>query len=98
MAKGATAEKPLTKGMQYHIHCKKGDVAPFVLMPGDPWRVPKIAKHWTKKKKIAFHREYQTYTGKVRDVPISCTSSGIGSPALTIALEELVAVGAEKFT
>jgi uridine phosphorylase len=97
MSKKSTGEKPLTKGLQYHIHCKKGDVAPSVLMPGDPWRVPKIAKHWTRKKKIAFHREYQTYTGKIGRVPISCTSSGIGAPALTIALEELVAIGAKTF-
>lgn len=58
MAKKGTGEKPLTEGLQYHIHCKKGDVAPYVLMPGDPWRVPKVAKHWTRKKKVAFHREY----------------------------------------
>ena len=97
MTKKATGEKPLIEGLQYHIRCQKGDIAPYVLMPGDPWRVPKIAKHWTKSKKIAFHREYQTYTGKIDDIPISCTSSGIGAPSLTIALEELIRIGANNF-
>ena len=97
MGKKGTGEKPLKEGLQYHIHCKKGDVAPYVLMPGDPWRVPKVAKHWTRKRKIAFNREYQTYTGKIGRVPISCTSSGLGSTPLAVAFEELVAVGAETF-
>lgn len=97
MPQKATREKPIIGALQYHIRCKKGDVSPYVLMPGDPWRVPKIAKHWDKKRKIVFHREYQTYTGSVDGVPISCTSSGIGAPALTIALEELACIGAKTF-
>lgn len=97
MVKKATGEKPLIEGLQYHIRCQKGDVAPYVLMPGDPWRVPKIVKHWTKSKKIAFYREYQTYTGRINKIPISCTSSGIGGPALAVAFEELVRIGAKTF-
>jgi len=97
MKQKSSGEKPLIKGLQYHIRCGKGDVAPYVLLPGDPFRVPKIAKNWTERKKIAFHREYQTYTGKIDGGPISCTSSGIGAPSLTIALEELVAIGSHTF-
>lgn len=97
MKKKSTGEKPLVKGLQYHIRCQRGDVAPYVLIPGDPGRVPKIAKHWSESKKIAFHREYQTYTGKIDNTSISCTSSGIGGPALAIAFEELVRIGAKTF-
>jgi uridine phosphorylase len=88
----ATAEK-----RQYHIACAPGEVARYVLLPGDPERVPKIAGLWDEAKKIAYHREYQTYTGKVGDVPISCTSTGIGCPSIAIGVEELAAVGADTF-
>jgi len=97
MKQKSTGEKPLADGLQYHIGCKRGEVAPYVLMPGDPFRVPKIAKDWSEGKKIAFHREYQTYTGKIDSVPISCVSSGIGAPSLAVALEELVAIGSNTF-
>ena len=28
---------------EYHIHCRKGALAEYLLVPGDPDRVPKIA-------------------------------------------------------
>jgi len=31
---------------QYHLHLRSGDVAPYVLLPGDPGRVPAVAAHW----------------------------------------------------
>ena len=31
---------------QYHLQISDGDVAPYVLLPGDPGRVPTIAAHW----------------------------------------------------
>ena len=93
-----SAERPATKEKrQYHIACAPGEVAPYVLLPGDPERVPKIASLWDKAKKVAHHREYQTYTGKAGGVPISATSTGIGCPSLAIAVEELAAVGANTF-
>jgi len=94
----ASTERPATKGQrQYHIDCAPGEVARYVLIPGDPERVPKIAKLWNQSKKIAYHREYQTYTGKVGGVPISSTSTGIGCPSLAIGIEELAAIGADTF-
>jgi uridine phosphorylase len=93
-----STERPATKEKrQYHIACAPGEVAPYVLLPGDPERVPKIAGLWDKAKKVAYHREYQTYTGKADGVPISATSTGIGCPSLAIAIEELAAVGANTF-
>jgi len=86
-----------TEGRQYHIACKPGDVAPYVLLPGDPERVPKIAKYWDSSRKVASHREYVTYTGTYKGAPISATSTGIGGPAAAIAIEELLRVGAHTF-
>jgi len=93
-----STERPATEeNRQYHIACAPGEVAPYVLIPGDPERVPKIASLWDEAKKVAYHREYQTYTGKVGGVPISSTSTGIGCPSLAIGVEELAAVGADTF-
>ncbi len=93
-----STERPATAGKrQYHIACAPGEVARYVLLPGDPERVPKIASMWDKAKKVAHHREYQTYTGKVGGVPISSTSTGIGCPSLAIGVEELAAIGADTF-
>ncbi len=93
-----SADIPETEeGLQYHIMLKPGDVAPYVLLPGDPDRVPKIAKYWDEARHVARHREYNTYTGKYKGVPISATSTGIGGPSTAIAVEELLRIGAHTF-
>ncbi|MEA1904636.1 MAG: uridine phosphorylase [Candidatus Hadarchaeota archaeon] len=98
MAKIVSAERPETKEKrQYHISCAPGEVARYVLIPGDPERVPKIAKLWDESREVAHHREYRTFTGKAEGVPVSATSSGIGCPSLAIAVEELAAIGADTF-
>lgn len=84
-------------GLQYHLNIKEGDVAPYVLLPGDPGRVEQVAKYWDEYHKVAENREYVTYTGVYKGVPISCTSTGIGCPGVSIAMEELARCGASTF-
>lgn len=72
-------------------------MAKYVLVPGDPQRVQKIAALWDSAKEIAHHREYHTMTGEYKKVPISCVSSGIGAPSLAIAIDELSRIGADTF-
>jgi len=83
--------------VQYHINLKPGDVGRYVLLPGDPGRVPKIAAFFDEAKEVAFNREYRTYTGFVDGIKISCTSTGIGCPSTAIAVEELIKIGADTF-
>ena len=83
--------------LQYHVELSPGDVAPSVLLPGDPGRVEVVASLWDEARQVASNREYVTFTGTYRGVPISCTSTGIGSPSTAIALEELARVGADTF-
>lgn len=82
---------------QYHLKIQEGDVAPYVLLPGDPGRVSVIAATWDAAHKVAESREYVTYTGTYKGAPISCTSTGIGAPSTSIALEELARCGATTF-
>jgi uridine phosphorylase len=87
----------LADGMQYHIKCDEGDVARYVLLPGDPARVKVIASLWDESRKVAENRQYVTYTGKVKGIEISSTSTGIGGPSAAIAVEELARCGADTF-
>ncbi|MCD6196577.1 MAG: uridine phosphorylase [Staphylothermus sp.] len=76
---------------------KPGDVSRYVLLPGDPGRVLRIASFWDESWKIAEHREYLTYSGRYKGVFISATSTGIGAPSTAIAVEELARVGSDTF-
>ena len=82
---------------QYHIQVAPGEVGRFVILPGDPKRCAVIASYFDDAKLIADNREYVTYTGTVGGVKVSVTSTGIGGPSASIALEELVNCGADTF-
>jgi uridine phosphorylase len=87
----------LNAEVQYHVGLKKGDVGRYVLLPGDPGRVPYISKFFDEASLVASNREYTTYTGSVDGIKISCTSTGIGCPSAAIAIEELIKIGADTF-
>ena len=74
---------------QYHIQLDDGDCAQYVLLPGDPGRVETVADTWDTSRKIAENREYVTYTGEYKDVPITCTSTGIGASSTAIACRRI---------
>ena len=84
-------------GTQYHVGLKAGDVGKYVLLPGDPKRCQKIAEYFDDPKLVADRREYVTYTGFLNGEKVSVTSTGIGGPSASIAMEGLVNVGAAKF-
>lgn len=84
-------------GKEYHIGVGKGDVGEYVILPGDPKRCEKIAKYFDDAKLVGDSREFVTYTGFLNGVKVSVTSTGIGGPSASIALEELVKCGAKKF-
>ncbi len=82
---------------QYHIQVAKGEVGRYVIMPGDPKRCAKIAQYFDNPVLIADNREYVTYTGTLDGVKVSVTSTGIGGPSASIAMEELYRCGADTF-
>ena len=83
--------------MQYHIAMGNGDVGRYVILPGDPGRCEKIAKYFDDAYLAATNREYTTYTGTLLGEKVSVTSTGIGGPSASIAMEELVHIGADTF-
>ena len=81
----------------YHIQVAPGEVGRYVILPGDPKRSAKIAQYFDNPALVADNREYVTYTGTLDGVKVSVTSTGIGGPSASIALEELVQAGADTF-
>ncbi|WP_141604645.1 uridine phosphorylase [Terrilactibacillus laevilacticus] len=94
----SNATRPtMNEDMQYHIRCKRGDIAKYVLLPGDPERVNMIAEQWTNSREIANYREHRTFSGDIRDVDISACSTGAGGGSTSSAIEELAQLGADTF-
>jgi uridine phosphorylase len=81
--------------LQPHIQCKEGDVGKVVLLPGDSQRCKLIANLLDNAQLVASNREFVTYTGENNGIIISCTSTGIGCPSTSIAVEELINIGAK---
>lgn len=87
----------LKDGKQFHLKIGAGDVSRYVLMPGDPGRVPKIGEHWDTYTEIAYNREYRIARGEAGGVDLSACSHGIGGPSTDIAAVELANCGADTF-
>jgi purine-nucleoside phosphorylase len=74
-----------------HIGAKQGQIAPTVLLPGDPLRARHIADTMLEDV-FCFNqvRGMLGYTGRYRDKPVSVMGSGMGMPSLSIYINELV--------
>ena len=84
-------------GKQYHTGVGPGDVGEYVILTGDTKRCSVIADRLEKPQLIADVREYTTYTGWLDGYKVSVSSTGIGGPSASIAIEELAACGAHTF-
>ena len=84
-------------GKEFHIDLQKGDVGRYAILPGDPGRCEKIAQYLDNPRKIAEKREYVTYVGELLGEKVAVTSTGIGGPSASIAMEELVHCGVDTF-
>ena len=87
----------MTLHKEHHIDLVPGDVGETVFLPGDVHRAEFIASLFDEAEFVAHKRQYVTYTGTYKGVRMSVTSTGIGCPALSIAVEELIHVGAKNF-
>lgn len=93
----SSAREPIFSGEFYHVRAAVGDVAEYVLLPGDPGRVSLICDQWDESKEISFNREFRLASGRVGSTKVSCCSTGIGGPSTAIAVEELARAGARTF-
>jgi len=78
--------------MSTHIGARPGEVAPLVLMPGDPLRARWIAETFLDDARCYNEiRAMYGYTGSWRGRPVSVQGSGMGQPSMAIYANELFA-------
>lgn len=78
-----------------YLKASKDEISKYVIFSGDPARVEMLQKLLDNPKHIAFNREFNTYTGTYKGIPITISSTGIGAPSAAIAMEELYECGME---
>ena len=92
MSKNSAERIEAEDGRQYHIGLAPGDVAPHVILCGDPERVDRAAtlflepgyKTWS-------HREYRTHSGKTpKGLELTIMATGMGCDNTEIAVIELL--------
>ena len=88
----------------YHLNLQKRQIksAKIALLPGDPFRVAKIAKQIKKDfggdiAELAWKREFKTMFCSLNRISVLVTSTGIGGPSTSIVIEELAMLGIKTF-
>ena len=76
--------------MSLHISAAPGEIAPIVLMPGDPLRAKHIAENMLENPVLVSQtRNVYFYTGTYKGVRVSIGGSGMGCPSIGIYSYEL---------
>ena len=83
---------------QIHLHAETGDYAPAVLLPGDPNRARRISERLDdgSVRQVNENRGLLGFTGTFQGVPVSVQTTGMGTPSLSIVVEELLRLGARQ--
>ena len=92
---------------QLHLHAEPGDYAPTILLPGDPNRARKIAERFDggtaamadgdgRTRQVNANRGMLGFTGTHQGMPISVQTTGMGTPSISIVVEELLRLGARR--
>lgn len=81
-----------------HIECSREDIAPIVIMPGDPLRAKYIAEKFLENARLVNRiRNMFAYTGEYKGVRVTVMAHGMGMPSVSIyAFELFYFFGVEK--
>lgn len=77
---------------QYHIDLAPGELADYILLPGDPDRTDRIRPLLQDVELQRRHREFNSITGTYRDLRVSVVSTGIGTDNVEIVMAEILAI------
>ncbi|MGB8644922.1 MAG: nucleoside phosphorylase [Anaerolineae bacterium] len=83
--------------MEFHIQCDPRDISRYCLTPGDHARAQKIAAHFDDARVVSETRGYLVLSGHYQGTFMTVCATGMGGPAVAIALEELAHMGADTF-
>ena len=81
-----------TGDRQYHIGLGPGELAEYILLPGDPDRTARIATRFDDVELERRHREFASVTGTYRGTRVSVVSTGIGTDNVEITVAEILAI------
>ena len=86
-------------GVMYHTGLRESDLegVRYAILPGDPFRVPKIAALADSSRELTWSREYRSELAVISGEPVLVISHGIGGPSTAIAVEELYQIGIRNF-
>ncbi|MFH0898042.1 MAG: nucleoside phosphorylase [bacterium] len=87
------ADLPIVDGKIYHLSLKPEQLAPNIIIVGDPERVPLLADYCLKQsgRIDVVHRGLHTITGtSKRGLPVTIVTTGMGTPSTEIVLNELI--------
>ena len=77
---------------QYHIGLAPGELADYILLPGDPDRTARIASRFDSIELEHRHREFVSATGTYAGQRVSVVSTGIGTDNVEIVVAEILAI------
>ena len=77
---------------QYHIGLGPGELAEYILLPGDPDRSARIASRFDSIELEHRHREFASVTGIYRGQRVSVVATGIGTDNVEIVVAEILAI------
>lgn len=84
-------------GSVFHLHVKPNQLAPKVILVGDPGRVELVASHFDEIEFDVANREFKTITGTYKGKRITVVSTGIGCDNVDIVVNELDALANINF-
>jgi uridine phosphorylase len=79
------------------LNVSSNQIGKYILLPGDPARVPFLAGPFEGAHEEARKWTHVTYTGLLDGQKVSVVSTGMGCPAMATTLEELIRLGAHTF-
>jgi uridine phosphorylase len=77
---------------QYHIGLAPGELAEYILLPGDQDRTAKVAALFDSVEDQRRHREFASATGMYKGQRLSVLSTGIGADNVEIVIAEILAI------
>jgi len=77
---------------QYHIDLGPGELAEYILLPGDPDRTARVAERFDSVELQKRHREFASATGSYHGRRVSVVSTGIGTDNIEIVVAEILAI------
>lgn len=87
------SEMPLNAdGSIYHLHLHPEQLAPNIILVGDPGRVPAVSQYFDTVEHRVQNREIVTHTGTYKGKPVTALSTGMGTDNIDIIVNELDAL------